>query len=171
MELSLYRITEEMKTLEDLYWENIDEETGEIKNSELLEEFEKEIKALLVNKGAQIIAQSRNTNLMIDAVKTEITRLQKLKKSLESKENFYKKYIVRSMESAGIEEVKTDIGILKLKKGTGTTDVYDPSLLEEKFWRITEKREPAKDLIKKSIKAGEDVQGARILYENSLSIK
>lgn len=171
MELSLYKITQEMEALDALYWENIDEETGEIKNTELLEEFEKEIKTLLINKGAQIIAQSRHTKLTIDAVKTEIARLQKLKKSLESKEEFYEKYIIRTMENAGIQEVKTDIGIIKLKKGTGTTDVYDPSLLDEKFWRITEKREPAKDVIKKAIKAGEEVQGARLIFENGLSIK
>lgn len=171
-ELSLYGISQEMEALESLYWENINEETGEIKNTELLVEFEEEIKALLVNKGAQIIAQSRHTELTIDAVKSEIDRLGKIKKSLESKKEFYKKYIIRSMENAGIEEIKTDIGKIKLTKGRGKTEIYDPKLLDEKYTRIIpEEREPDKELIKKAITEGQEVQGARIVFEHGLSIK
>lgn len=170
--LSLYGITEEMKALEALYWENIDEETGEIKNTEILEEFEKEIQNLLVNKGAQIIAQNRNTKLTLAALKTEIDRLQKMKKSLEKKEEFYETFIIKSLENAGISEIKTDIGKIKLTKGRGKTEVYDLSLLDDKFKRIIpETKEPIKDLIKKAIENGEEVQGARIIYENGLSIK
>lgn len=170
--MNLYEITEEMNTLEKLYWENIDDETGEIKNTEILEEFEKEIQILLTNKGAQIIAQDRNTVATLEAIKTEIDRLQKIKKSLEKRNEFYKNFIIKSMENAGISEIKTDIGKIKLTKGRGKTEIYDLSLLDEKFTRIIpETREPVKDLIKKAIENGEEVQGARIIYEHGLSIK
>lgn len=167
--LSLYQITEEMEALDSLYWENIDEETGEIKNAEVLEEFEKEIKNLLASKGAQIIASQRQSKLFIEAAKSEIERLTKLKKSLERKEEFYKNYIIRSMEKANLIEIKTEIGKIKLTSGKGKVEIYDLGLLDDKFFKI--KKEPMKTEIREALKAGLEVQGAKMIYENGLSIK
>lgn len=52
MELTLYGITKEIQVLEELWEMAIDEETGEIKDSNVLEELQSDIEVILQEKSA-----------------------------------------------------------------------------------------------------------------------
>lgn len=169
--MRLYEIGEELQTLESLYLEAIDEDTGEIKNSDILEEFEKELQIQLATKGAGIIRAYKNTEALINGTKAEIERLTRAKKVLENRNKQFKEWVLRNMERMGIRRIETELGNLIVQAGRGAVEIYDEKLVDDKFFTEKIERKIVKDLIKEAIKAGVDVQGARLVFNNSLQIK
>lgn len=79
-ELTLYGISKEMIAMEELWEMAIDEETGEIKDSALLEELQQGIETTLKEKSADIVKYYKNRDSLIESIDKEIKRLQELKK-------------------------------------------------------------------------------------------
>lgn len=168
--MKLYEITQEFKTLEDLYMEAIDEETGEIKNSEILAQFEKEVVSSLQNKAGNIIKFIRNDESLEVAVDNEIKRLQMLKKSIKTKKENIKNYVVYAMSQMKVKKIETEVGTLSLR-ASKSVEIYDEMMIDKKFTTEVVEIKISKTELKKAIEAGEDVQGARIVSKNSLQIK
>ena len=76
------------------------------------------------------------------------------------------------MREMGVKEVKTSIGVLATSETT-TTDVFDINLLPNEFKRekVDVKINPDKNSIKKAIKSGIEVPGARLKINHNLRIK
>lgn len=102
-------------------------------------------------------------------IEKEIDRLNKIKKSKNDNLNRFKEYIKNTMLNAGIDKIETPIGKIAFTNST-STEIYDEKLIDKKFIEIETKEKILKEKIKKAIKAGEEVQGARLVQNKNLKI-
>ena len=70
-----------------------------------------------------------------------------------------------------IKKVETPIGTISLKSNPPATDIFDESILPKKFLKEKVTYTPSKTDIKKALQAGEEVPGARLVINTSLTIK
>ena len=146
----------------------INSETGEMsEDKNQLAIWNQELTQDLKNKSANIIAVVRNQELTIEALDTEIDRLKTLKKSKENQLNKFKDYIKNVMLVNQIEKIDTVLGTIKFTKST-STEIYDESLIDKKFIEIVTTEKISKEKIKSALKAGEEVQGARLIVNKNL---
>ena len=148
----------------------INAETGEIsEDKNQLAIWNQELTQDLKNKSANIIAVVRNQELTIEALDTEIERLKGLKKLRENQLNKFKDYIKNVMLVNQIEKIDTVLGTIKFTKST-STEIYDESLIDKKFIEIVTTEKISKEKIKSALKAGEEVQGARLVVNKNLKV-
>lgn len=148
----------------------INAETGEIsEDKNQLALWNQELTQDLKNKSANIIAVVRNQELTIEALDTEIERLKGLKKLRENQLNKFKDYIKNVMLVNQIEKIDTVLGSIKFTKST-STEIYDESLIDKKFIEIVTTEKISKEKIKSALKAGEEVQGARLIVNKNLKV-
>ena len=88
-----------------------------------------------------------------------------LKKNLDK----FKTYIKSAMLVNGIEKIETPIGNIKFTKST-STEIYDESLIDSRFIEVVTTEKISKEKIKAALKAGEEVQGARLVENKNLKI-
>ena len=148
----------------------INAETGEMsQDKNQLAIWNQELTQDLKNKSANIIAVVRNQELTIEALDTEIERLKGLKKLRENQLNKFKDYIKNVMLVNQIEKIDTVLGTIKFTKST-STEIYDESLIDKKFIEIVTTEKISKEKIKSALKAGEEVQGARLIVNKNLKV-
>lgn len=148
----------------------INAETGEMsQDKNQLAIWNQELTQDLKNKSANIIAVLRNQELTIEALDTEIERLKGLKKLRENQLNKFKDYIKNVMLVNQIEKIDTVLGTIKFTKST-STEIYDESLIDKKFIEIVTTEKISKEKIKSALKAGEEVQGARLIVNKNLKV-
>lgn len=148
----------------------INAETGEMsQDKNQLAIWNQELTQDLKNKSANIIAVVRNQELTIEALDTEIERLKELKKLRENQLNKFKDYIKNVMLVNQIEKIDTVLGTIKFTKST-STEIYDESLIDKKFIEIVTTEKISKEKIKSALKAGEEVQGARLIVNKNLKV-
>ena len=92
-----------------------------------------------------------------------------MKDSLEKKLNKFECYIKNVMVVNGIEKIETPIGNIKFTKSTAV-EIYDEKLIDKKFIKIETKEKISKTDIKNALKAGEEVQGAKLVENKNLKI-
>lgn len=169
--MKLYELTKEAQNLEELYLMAIDEETGEVKDIAILEELEKELNIQLKEKGTGIIKVLRNSEAMIEAIKNEEARLAKIRKIAENRQKNFKKHILNNMLKMGIKKIETEIGSISWKNNPPMVEVYDETLIAEKFKKEKIDYVISKTELKNAIEKGEEVQGARIIINQQLKLK
>ena len=148
----------------------INAETGEMsQDKNQLAIWNQELTQDLKNKSANIIAVVRNQELTIEALDTEIERLKGLKKLRENQLKKFKDYIKNVMLVNQIEKIDTVLGTIKFTKST-STEIYDESLIDKKFIEIVTTEKISKEKIKSALKAGEEVQGARLIVNKNLKV-
>ena len=148
----------------------INAETGEMsQDKNQLAIWNQELTQDLKNKSANIIVVVRNQELTIEALDTEIERLKGLKKLRENQLNKFKDYIKNVMLVNQIEKIDTVLGTIKFTKST-STEIYDESLIDKKFIEIVTTEKISKEKIKSALKAGEEVQGARLIVNKNLKV-
>ena len=168
--MKFYEVPTEIKALEELYQTSVNEETGEIQDAETLAELESGLMQQISEKGIGLIGFFRNNELTLEMVDAEIKRLQSYKKSLKNKNENFKQYVVFNMERAGIKKIETGLGTISLRSSK-SVDVFDEKLVDKKFIKQVVEEKISKTELKKAIESGEEVQGARIITKNSLSIR
>lgn len=156
--MKLYEITELQNELER-------EEDAEIKK-DLQELIEVELK----NKSNNIIYVIKNLEGNNTAIDAEIERLQALKKRNSSNIDKIKSNILLFMQQNKLDKIKTDLAIFSLRKSE-STDIENIELLPAKFVTVKQTITPDKVAIKKEIKEGTEVPGAKIVENFSLTIK
>ena len=150
--------------------QGINAETGEMSDDGTqLAIWTAELTQDLKDKSANVIAVVRNQELTIEALDNEIKRLQAMKDSLEKKLNKFECYIKNVMVVNEIEKIETPIGNIKFTKSTAV-EIYDEKLIDKKFIKIETKEKISKTDIKNALKAGEEVQGARLVENKNLKI-
>ena len=169
--MKLYELTQEEKHLNDLFLAAIDEETGEIKDSEILDELEAEFKTALTNKSAGIIKAIREQEEKINGTENEIKRLQNLKASRTKVLERFKDYIKFNLKNMDIKKVETSLGTISLRVNPPSTDIFDESILPKKFFKEKVTYTASKTDIKKALQNGEEVPGARLVVNTNLNIK
>lgn len=168
--MRLYELVEEEKNLNELFLAAIDEETGEIKDAEILDKLELELKNALVSKSAGIVKVVRQQEADIEMIDAEIERLKFIKKRIEKGIENFKNYIKYNMVKMEVKKIETPLGNLSLRQSTAT-DIYDEEAVPKEFMKEKITYSLSKTDIKKAIEAGEEVPGARLVVNTSLTIK
>jgi hypothetical protein len=156
--MKLYEITELQNELEK-------EDDAEIK-----QDLQELIAIELEKKSNNIVYALKNiesNNLAIDA---EIERLQSLKKRNSKNIESIKANVLFFMQQNKLDKIKTDLATFSLRKSE-STDIENIELLPAKFVTVKQTITPDKVAIKKEIKEGKEVPGAKIVENFSISIK
>ena len=167
---SIYNISNDLKKIyEDLDNGNgIDLETGEIK-PEIMQQLSisrNELETKAVDYGYVIKAFDDE----IDIIEREIERLEERKAYVKKNKERMKTIVGSAMEEFGINKIKSETLQLSFRKSE-SVEVFDESLVDEKFKKVKTEISLDKTAIKNAIKNGEDVQGAKIVEKNNLQIK
>ena len=168
--MKLYELVSEEQKLNELFLTAIDEETGEIRDNETLEELETELKNALVNKSEGIIKVIRNQESDLEIITAEIERLTNLKNRIKKEIENFKSYIKFNMKKMDLKKVETSLGNISLRQSTAT-EIYDEASLPKEFLKEKITYTPSKTEIKKAIESGQEVKGARLVVNTSLTIK
>lgn len=167
---SIYNISNDLKKIyEDLDNGNgIDLETGEIK-PEIMQQLSisrNELETKAVDYGYVIKAFDDE----IDIIDREIERLEERKAYVKKNKERMKTIVSSAMEEFGISKIKSETLQLSFRKSE-SVDIFDESLIDDKFKKVKTEISLDKTAIKNAIKNGEDVQGAKIVEKNNLQIK
>ena len=167
---SIYNISSDLKKIyEDLDNGNgIDLETGEIK-PEIMQQLSisrNELETKAVDYGYVIKAFDDE----IDIIEREIERLEERKAYVKKNKERMKTIVGSAMEEFGINKIKSETLQLSFRKSE-SVDIFDESLIDDKFKKVKTEISLDKTAIKNAIKNGEDVQGAKIVEKNNLQIK
>ncbi|EIA21402.1 siphovirus Gp157 family protein [Listeria fleischmannii] len=140
--------------------DSIDEETFE----DTLQAIEEPLQEKAINVAKLILTWDDD----ISTLDNEIKRLQALKKSIVSRQNRTKEYLLFSLNKAGIKKVNDVKYPLTIRNNT-KINVYDFSRLPDRFIRY-KPGEPDKIAIKKAINEKETVPGAEIIDTQTIKI-
>jgi hypothetical protein len=104
----------------------------------------------------------RNIQADIDALKAEEKRLAERRKVLESQQERLKAYVERELSSAGIDKVKTSIGIFGFRKAPPSIEILDISQIPAEYLIPQEPKVDKKGLLNHFKETGEAI-GFRVI--------
>ena len=156
--MKLYEITELQKELEK-------EEDTEIK-----QDLQELIAVELKNKSNNIVYVIKNLEGNNAAIDAEIERLQALKKRNSSNIEKIKSNVLLFMQQNNVDTIKSDLATFSKRKSE-STDIENIEQIPQEFITVKQTFTPDKTAIKKAIKEGIEVPGAKIVENFSLSIK
>lgn len=160
--MNLYEITEELRAV----YEAIEENGGEI-TDELNEQLQLTT-GQLQDKAEGYCNLIRNVSADADAYKAEIDRLTARKKAADNLVKRLKEALKNAMVLSDQQKIKAGLFSLSLRS-TDAVEVTDEQSIPEEYFQV--KREVMKSAIKDAIKNGEEVAGARIVSNTSLTIR
>lgn len=165
-DLTLYNITNKFVDLMNKA------EEGELTEQEY-NQLGEELTLELQNKSSNIIAYVRNSELLIEAMKTEEKRLADIRKMGEAKLDKFKQYVKENMEKLGLDKIPTELGSLSIAKNPMSVEVENENEIPKEFKNEKITISIDKTAIKNHFKeTGEIVPGARIIDDKtSLRIK
>ena len=156
--MKLYESTELQKELEK-------EEDAEIK-----QDLQELIAIELKNKSNNIVYAIKNLESNNAAIDAEIERLQALKKKNSSNIEKVKSNILWFMQQNNVETIKSDLATFSRRKSE-STDIENIELIPQEFITIKQTFTPDKTAIKKAIKEGREIAGAKVITNYNLEIK
>lgn len=164
--LTLYNITNKFAELMDRA------ENGELTEEEY-NKLGEELALELQNKSSNIIGYVRNSELLIEAMKSEEKRISDTRKMGEAKLDKFKQYVKENMEKLGLDKIPTELGILSIAKNPMSVEVEDENEIPKEFKNEKITISIDKIAIKNHFKeTGEIVPGTRIIDDKtSLKIK
>ena len=140
----------------------IDPDTGEITNSEQLEALQMERQTKLENVALYI------KNLKADAAiyKAEKQAFAERQAAAEKKAESLMEWLKKALDGQKFKTEKTEVNFRKTQK-VEILDIWD---LNEDLFKYSDPT-PDKAAIKRAIKAGEEVKGAKLVDDISMTIK
>jgi hypothetical protein len=165
MQITLYQAATQVRDL----LEQIDPETGE-----LPEGFE-QARALVAAKSQACAAFILENDVQAAMVEAHAKALLDRVKTARRRSEWLREYLKSHMAACGVREIASDDGTFKVSLAIGrdeSVEVFESGLLPQDYLReIPAKYEPDKALIKKALKDGFDVPGAKLVAKDRLSIK
>lgn len=165
MSITLHRAADELRNLLD----QIDPETGEMP-----EGFER-ARELVERKAVGCVAYLLEEDRQLESAKAYIKELTARVKARESRNDRLRGYLQHHMAEVGITEIKDERGIFKASLAVGrdeAVEVYDEAQIPQDCMReIPARYEVDKVLVKRAIKDGYTIPGARIVRKDRLTIK
>ena len=126
------------------------------------------IKLEVENNSNNLVAYYKDLDAEI-AKNKEVSKIYgEYARKLERKKENIKKTLTYFMHATNTKEIKTDFAKINFRKSKSVS-VYDMSLLPRDC--ILTKEEASRTMIKKMLEAGEDVQGAKLIENESLQIR
>lgn len=155
----LYEINEDIANFEF----DIDEETGEILNSDALDELNLERE----QKIEGVALYYKNLCAEADMVKAEADTLTDRYKRLQRKADGLKDYLSYALKGEKFNTPKVAMSFRKSK----SVHISDEHLIPDKYMNISVVKKPDKKVIKDALEKGVEVMGAEIVEKNSVQIK
>lgn len=121
-----------------------------------------EVKVDGISKMLKIISDT-------SAIDAEIDRLQKMKRSAQSKERWLKSYLQSQMELMATDHIKTELFDVRLQNNPPSVDDYDPALIPATYQKITYDIDRRKIL--EDLKAGKEVPGCALKQSKGVRIR
>ena len=153
--MKLYEIDAEIMNL-------IDDETGEIADTERFDELSMERDAKVENMCLWV----KNLKAEAEALKAEKDAFAQRQKVVENKMNSLKEFIARYLEGCSFKTTKVNVSFRK-SESLEISDVYK---IPEDFLKYKEP-DVDKTALKQAIKAGAEVEGASIIEKLNIQIK
>lgn len=165
MKYSLYNITQDYRRAIDQLADEPDAE----KAADILEC----IGGALQDKLGNVALYARTLNVEQTMVDNEILRLKHIRDSLIVKRATLMKRMEEAMRAAGMTEVKHPLLRIRFKKNPPACEIYNESLLPAQYMVQPEPPAPKPDkrAILEALKAGEQIEGARIVQADRLVIE
>lgn len=163
-DLTLYNITNKFVDLMDKAEEGelTEEEYNELGNELTLE---------LQNKSANIIGYIKNSESLLEAIKSEEKRLSDMRKAGENKLDKFMQYVKENMEKLDLLEIPTELGSLKINKNPMSVEIENEEEVPEEFKTIVQTTKINKTAIKNHFKeTGEIIAGVKII-DNKTTLK
>lgn len=145
----------------------IDQETGEIKNNELLPLLNN-LQIALAEKAQNIVYVLTALANRTEAIEKEITRLQTRKKIADNNYKALKEYLANNIPQGQI--IETDLMKISWRKSE-SVEITDITKLPHEYLTVKVDEKPNKDAIKAAIKAGKEVPGAELNQKQNIQIK
>ena len=165
MQVTLYQAAETVREL----LEQIDPETGELPDG-----FD-QARAIVATKAKAVAAFILSNAAEADMVEQHAKALLDRVRTARKRSDWLKQYLTGHMQACGITEIKSDDGTFKASLAIGrdeSIEVWDSAQLPLDYMReIPAKLEPDKTLIKKAIKDGFEVPGAKLVKKDRLTLK
>lgn len=162
----LYELVTEYKHIQDKIEDLTDEELEGTGMLELLDSIKLPIEQKVINTAAVI----KNLDHYADGLKQAEDAIKARRKTVESKVERIKAYLLDNMQAADINKINSPEFDISLRNSQSIDD-YSPNLIPEKYWKIKIDRSLDKILIKTDIKAGIEVNGVRLKDNKNLVIK
>lgn len=163
-ELTLYQIPALMRqALDNL---EIDEETGEILNTDGLHNLELSAKDKIANTARYI----RECTVLLDAMKTAKQNIDARMKTLQKRIDYLALESVKGLIALGVDKIEEPDIRIGTRKSVSTV-IEDEKAIPSKFVTIVQTEKINRIEIKRAIQAGEDVPGAYLVKDINLSIK
>ena len=165
MDITLYKATEALRGVLD----QIDPETGELPDGY------EQARALVATKATSVAAYILENGKQAEYLKEAAKELSDRAKAAKKRNAWLKQYLMTHMAAAGITQIKDERGLFSAKLEIGrdeSVEVFDEAQLPADYMReVPAHSEPDKQLIKRAIADGFEVQGARIVKKDRLTIK
>lgn len=159
--LSLYQITNAFPMLMEQ-----EEITPELK-----EQLEKELTELLKQKSQNIIGYYRNNELTIQAMKEEEKRISEMRKSLENRNENFKKYVKECMENAGFTKIETTLGSLSIAKSPISVEISNEDEVPSEYKTEVVTTKIDKKAIADNFKATGEVPNGIIVHTENTNLR
>mgnify|MGYP000010397121 FL=1 len=163
--MKLYEIQETMIDNLNIFLES----EGSEFDQEVYEEIMNILKIELSSKSSNILKYLNNLQADLEQIKLEKQRLDKIKKSKESKYNKLSDYIISVMKNLDKAKIETDIGNYALRKST-KVEILDEKLIPEEYFNISIDKTVNKVTLKEVLKS-QEVPGVRLSIGYNLNIQ
>ena len=163
--MTLYEIQETMIDNLNIFLES----EGSEFDQEVYEEIMNILKIELSDKSSNILKYLNNLQADLEQIKLEKQRLDKIKKSKESKYNKLSDYIISVMKNLDKAKIETDIGNYALRKST-KVEILDEKLIPEEYFNISIDKTVDKLTLKEILKS-QEIPGVRLATGFNLNIQ
>lgn len=140
----------------------IDDETGEVFENEF-EAIEMEHRQKALNAALWV----KNLQYEVDNLDKEIKAFKKRKEAKERTIESLKSQLIKLTGGEGFEETNVKVSF----KESEAVVIEDENLLDNKYFKVTVSRKPIKADIKKAIKNGDVIYGAKLEKRNNCTVK
>lgn len=123
-------------------------------------------------KAQNVVMFARNLESTAAAIKEAEAQMAARRKAIENRAAGLRKYVMTSMQVAGIQKIECPFFKLAIQNNPAAVDVFEPGLVPADFM-VTPPPPPAapdKKAIAAALKAGTDVPGCRLTQGQRLAV-
>ena len=163
--MNLYEISEAMIDNLNIFLESEGTELDKEVHDEVMALLKKE----LSSKSSNLLKYLNNLQCDLEQIRLEKQRLEKIKKSKESKYEKLSDYIIYIMQTLHKAKIETEIGNYALRKST-KVEVIDEKLIPEEYFNIKVDKSVDKTALKEVLKSKE-IPGVKLTTGFNLNIQ
>ena len=152
--MKLYELTNQMQGLRAL----MDDEDVDFDLTDTLNGLEGDIQV----KADGLLAYVTNLGADVDAIDREVKRLQARKTAIVNRQESLRDYLRFNMEQSGIDKITCPLFTITLRKASDVCVIESEDLIPDMFKEEVVTTEIDKMAIKRHLKDGMDVPGARL---------